>query len=155
MNCFSLMCVLVFLLWSRWATSVELRYDGKNVCSRPYIFQAYHTVPKRRIQSQSFTVCCPENQNMWGIRVCVKKCTKYRTFHSTYYVSQLKVIRGIARHCCTGYARRGTECPEPICRPPCKNGYCIAPNQCFCKSGYSGRYCQNGFGSYTILGAGR
>ena len=35
-------------------------------------------------------------------------------------------------------------CILAICRPACRNGDCVAPNRCKCKSGFTGRYCGEG-----------
>lgn len=31
-----------------------------------------------------------------------------------------------------------------VCIPPCENGKCVRPNQCECKAGFTGKYCETG-----------
>lgn len=38
-------------------------------------------------------------------------CINSRTRRVTYYVSKLKVNHATSYYCCSGYARRGSECP--------------------------------------------
>uniref|UniRef100_UPI00358EA769 latent-transforming growth factor beta-binding protein 1-like isoform X2 n=1 Tax=Myxine glutinosa TaxID=7769 RepID=UPI00358EA769 len=47
--------------------------------------------------------------------------------------------------CCPGWNEtlHSKRCIRPICRPSCKNhGYCLRPQLCLCKAGFSGTACQ-------------
>lgn len=37
--------------------------------------------------------------------------------------------------CCEGYEEINQKC-APICKNPCKNGFCSTPNQCECNENY-------------------
>ena len=34
--------------------------------------------------------------------------------------------------------------PKAICHPKCMNGDCVSPNQCKCKPGFTGQFCETG-----------
>jgi len=134
-----ILTVAVFLALDERSTTLgeSLRAGGLHVCSRKYTFNTYYTASAQRIAYDNYRTCC---KKVWGI--CLKRCTRYRTRMITYYVSKLKVNQGTSLFCCSGWARRGNQCPVAICRPACQSGFCVSPNKCHCKSGFTGKHCQ-------------
>ncbi|XP_041699073.1 nephronectin isoform X1 [Coregonus clupeaformis] len=47
---------------------------------------------------------------------------------------------GPSTACCLGWRNVNGVC-QPVCKKPCRNGVCVAPDKCSCSVGYKGQQC--------------
>lgn len=107
--------------------------EGPNVCKRI----DHYNVTLLVTDMVPFQV----TKNVWCAQIpprCRKTEIQLRQVNKTEVVQKTRAIR----ECCDGYTENEArnKC-VPHCPKPCVNGYCAAPGQCKCESGYGGPSC--------------
>lgn len=107
--------------------------DGPNVCKRIDTYSVDVIV--------SEMVPYKEIKNVWCAAIpprCKKVELKLKQVNKTETLQKTRAIR----ECCVGYDVNAQHngC-VPHCSKPCAHGFCSAPEQCKCESGYGGPAC--------------
>lgn len=107
--------------------------EGPNVCKRIDHYNVTVLV--------AALVPYEETKNVWCAQPpfrCRKTEVKMRQVEKTEVLEKTRAIR----ECCEGFIENPAKnkC-IPHCKKTCVNGYCAAPDQCKCESGYGGPVC--------------
>jgi multiple epidermal growth factor-like domains protein 10/11 len=107
--------------------------EGPNVCKRLDLYNVTVVVTDMVPYQESKMVWCAQIPPR-----CRKTEIKLRQVNKTEVFEKSRAIR----ECCEGYKENEArnKC-VPHCPKPCINGYCAAPGQCKCESGYGGPSC--------------